>query len=110
MVFPGVLTITDGAGHSNLDFLILSVSPNNTPTEFTLAVLYQTAGVYFPHFQASGQVSVRTNGTFDTQHPGFVIDGSTQVTAVPGPIAGAGLPGLVFASGGLLAWWRRRRS
>ena len=34
---------------------------------------------------------------------------SVTISSVPGPIAGAGLPGLIFAASGLLVWWRTKR-
>jgi hypothetical protein len=41
------------------------------------------------------------------QDPGAWV---RAITPVPAPIAGAGLPGLIFAAGAMLAWWRRKRN
>jgi hypothetical protein len=72
-------------------------------------------------FDTSGTITLTLNAgdtygfyvnTVDNQGGRGEIDvtSASGINPVPGPIAGAGLPGLIFASGGLLAWWRRKRN
>jgi hypothetical protein len=53
----------------------------------------------------SGYVGLYDHDVFSGDVQSF--DNFQLSVSVPGPIAGAGLPGLILAGGGLLAWWRR---
>jgi hypothetical protein len=103
-------------------------NPGNPAVDCSIicpTVTVTTDGITSTVFQDSGHVL--DTGGFDLAGYGFnesfrwrligeaagcIGQGCSNegLLGVPGPIAGAGLPGMVFACGGLLAWWRRKRT
>jgi hypothetical protein len=81
-----------GSGAIFIGLLSLSSVPDITAIDFRITCIDTTLGCGVP----SGGWSIGPL-TFSPS------------VAVPGPIAGAGLPGLILASGCLLGWWRRRQ-
>jgi hypothetical protein len=95
---------TDAAGLvRNWNFQIVAGPSTVISTDFSFSDATVGSG------EDIGRLALNEVGFFMTREGPPQGSWTIETLAVPGPVVGAGLPGLILASGGFLGWWRRRQ-
>jgi hypothetical protein len=105
--FGGNWDLSPGGPGTGIQFLLTFLDnttqsvPAEVPNTFTGQFFGFTSSVPFTSVAETAGTQVGGSETYNLSNLVF--------SSVPGPIAGAGLPGLILAASGLLGWWRRRQ-